>query len=124
MLDSNDRKILAALQENGRLSTSSDSFAGMSELSTQVRDNPGRQRYELRLPEGLAYATYQQRGEVLAINHSEVPPEVEGRGIGSALVQGMLDDIRKRGLKVLPLCGFVAAYIRRHKEYQDLLAAR
>ena len=96
----------------------------MSELFRQVRDNPGRQRYELVLPEGLAYATYQQRGEVMAISHSEVPPEVEGRGIGSALVRGTLDDIRKRGLKVLPLCGFVAAYIRRHKEYQDLLAAR
>jgi predicted GNAT family acetyltransferase len=96
----------------------------MSDLSTQVRDNPDRQRYELQLPEGLAYATYQQRGDVMVVNHSEVPPEVEGRGIGSALVRGVLDDLRRRGLKVLPLCGFVAAYIRRHNEYQDLLAAR
>ena len=96
----------------------------MSELSAQVRDNPGRQRYELQLPEGLAFATYQQRGDVMAVTHSEVPPEVEGRGIGSALVRGVLDDIRARGFKVLPLCGFVAAYIRRHKEYQDLLAAK
>ena len=96
----------------------------MSELSAQVRDNPERQRYELQLPEGLAFATYQQRGDVMAVTHSEVPPEVEGRGIGSALVRGVLDDIRARGFKVLPLCGFVAAYIRRHKEYQDLLAAK
>jgi uncharacterized protein len=96
----------------------------MSDLSTQVRDNPERQRYELKLEQGLAFAVYQQRGDVMAVTHSEVPPEVEGRGIGSALVRGVLDDIRRRGLKVLPLCGFVAAFIRNHKEYQDLLAAR
>ena len=96
----------------------------MSDLSTQVRDNPKRQRYELELEQGLAFATYQQRGDVMVVNHSEVPPEVEGRGIGSALVRGVLDDIRRRGLKVLPLCGFVAAYIRHHPAYQDLLAAR
>jgi uncharacterized protein len=51
-----------------------------------------------------------------------VDPHFEGKGVGAALVQGVLDDVRARGLKVRPCCPFVAAYIRRHPEYEDLVA--
>jgi len=54
--------------------------------------------------------------------HTEVDPAFEGEGLGSALVKGALDDIRARGLEVVPLCGFVRAYIARHPEYADLVA--
>ena len=55
--------------------------------------------------------------------HTDVAPKWEGKGVGSTLVQGALDDVRARGLKVQPICPFVAAYIRRHPEYQDLVAS-
>jgi predicted GNAT family acetyltransferase len=51
--------------------------------------------------------------------HTEVSPTVEGEGLGSRLVSGALDDIRARGLEVVPLCPVAAAYIRRHPEYAD-----
>jgi hypothetical protein len=58
---------------------------------------------------------------VLSIYHTEVPRSVEGRGLGSTLVAGILDIARARGLKVVPICPFVSAFIGRHPEYADLL---
>ncbi len=58
----------------------------------------------------------------VVLYHTEVDPAFEGEGLGSALVKGALDDIRARGLEVVPLCGFVRAYIARHPEYADLVA--
>jgi predicted GNAT family acetyltransferase len=55
--------------------------------------------------------------------HTDVDPRSEGKGAGAALLQGALDDVRARGLKVRPYCPFVAAYLQRHPEYQDLIAA-
>jgi predicted GNAT family acetyltransferase len=52
--------------------------------------------------------------------HTEVPKELEGRGIGSALIRGVLDTARRQGLKVVPLCPFAKAYIEKHPEYADL----
>jgi len=54
--------------------------------------------------------------------HTDVATSVEGSGVGSALVAGALDDIRARGLRVVPVCPFVAAYVRRHPGYADLVA--
>jgi hypothetical protein len=58
---------------------------------------------------------------VITLVHTEVPPALEGKGIGSALVRGVLDLVRGRGLKVVATCPFVAAYMGRHPEYNDLL---
>jgi predicted GNAT family acetyltransferase len=54
--------------------------------------------------------------------HTETPPQAQGQGIASRLVQGALDDARAKGLKVAPRCPFVSAYMGRHPEYNDLLA--
>jgi uncharacterized protein len=51
--------------------------------------------------------------------HTEVPPADEGKGIGARLVRAALDDARQRGFKIVPACSFVAAFIRRHPEYND-----
>ena len=59
---------------------------------------------------------------MLTILHTEVPKELNGQGIGSALVRGLLDQARAQGLKVMPLCPFVAAYMDKHPEYADLRA--
>ncbi|MCE7796174.1 N-acetyltransferase [Sphingobium sufflavum] len=87
-----------------------------------VHDNPDRSRYELAVGDALCLAAYDARGGALAFTHSEVPPSLEGKGYGSRLIAGALADVRARGLKVIPLCSFVAAYIDRHPEDQDLLA--
>ena len=54
--------------------------------------------------------------------HTEVVPQFEGQGLGSRLAKFALDDVRRRGLQVVPVCTFVAGYIRRHPEYHDLVS--
>jgi len=85
-----------------------------------VVDNPARSRFELALDGGTAFATYRRAGDVLIIPHTEVPRQLEGRGHGSALVKGVLEFARAQGLKVRPACPFVAEFMRRHPEYEDL----
>lgn len=91
-------------------------------MTDTVRDNAERGRYELPAGDAMAFAEYIPAGDVRIVTHTEVPHAVSGQGIGSALVRGMLDDMRARGLKVAPRCSFVVAYIRRHPEYADLRA--
>jgi predicted GNAT family acetyltransferase len=88
----------------------------------EVTDNPALSRYELAVDGVTAIAEYRRSGKVLEVTHTEVPQAVSGRGIGTALVRGMLDRIRADGLTVRPLCPFVAAVIARHPEYGDLVA--
>jgi predicted GNAT family acetyltransferase len=89
-------------------------------VTMDVIDNPARSRFEMAVPGGTAIATYRRAGDVLIVPHTEVPPELEGRGYGSALVKGVLDHARAQGLKVRPACPFVAAYLRRHPDYEDV----
>lgn len=90
-------------------------------MTDTVRDNPSRNRFELQTNAGLAIANYRRDDTTITITHTEVPRAVEGRGIGSALVRGMLDQIRQEGRRVVPLCSFVRAYINRHPDYHDLV---
>jgi predicted GNAT family acetyltransferase len=90
-------------------------------MASNVRDNTERHRFELDAGGHVAYSNYGRAGNVLTILHTEVPKELEGHGIGSALVRGVLDIARSQGLKVVPVCPFAKAYIERHPEYADLL---
>jgi hypothetical protein len=85
-----------------------------------VVDNPARNRFEMVLDGGTAFASYRRAGDVLIVPHTEVPPQLEGRGFGSALVKGVLELARAQGLKVRPACPFVVDYMRRHPEYEDV----
>jgi len=87
----------------------------------EVHDVPERHRFEMDLDGQVAYSNYKRDGNVLTIQHTEVPAALNGRGIGSALARGILDIARAQGLKVVPICPFVAAFIGRHAEYADLL---
>jgi uncharacterized protein len=69
-----------------------------------------------------AVAAYQLEGDTIVFTHTRVPPAIEGQGVGSRLIRGALDAARDEGLKVVPQCPFVAAYIDKHPEYRDLLA--
>lgn len=82
-----------------------------------VRHNEAAHRYELETEHGLAVAVYRQQGDSAVFTHTEVPPEDEGKGIGGRLVRAALDDTRRRGLKIVPACSFVVAFVRRHPEY-------
>ena len=87
-----------------------------------IRDTPEEQRFEADLGDGsVAIAQYRLRDGKIIFTHTEVPPEHEGQGIGSALVRFSLEAARERGLKVVPRCPFFAAYIEKHPEEQDLL---
>jgi predicted GNAT family acetyltransferase/glutaredoxin len=88
-----------------------------------VADVPDASRYELRLDGRLVgLAAYRRRDNRIAFTHTEVDEALEGRGLGSRLAAAALDDARRRGLEVVPLCPFVAHYIDRHPEYARLLA--
>ena len=88
-----------------------------------VTDVPERHRYEARIDGQLAaIAEYLPTREFLVFSHTEVLPGFEGRGIATTLVARALDDVRRRRLRVMPLCPFVAAFVRRHpQEYGDLV---
>jgi len=87
-----------------------------------VRDNPDRHRFELDADGHVAFSNYTRAGNVITIQHTEVPKELGGRGIGSALARGVLEFARGQGLKVVPHCPFVKSYIDKHPEFADLLA--
>lgn len=87
----------------------------------QLRDNRAEQEFEGLVDGGRAVAAYQLEGDRIVFTHTLVPPELEGRGIGSRLVRFALDSARDRGLRVVPQCAFVRAWIERHPEYRDLL---
>jgi predicted GNAT family acetyltransferase len=87
----------------------------------EVRHNTAENRFEVQTEGQVAVLNYSQRGDTLTFTHTGVPTELEGRGIGSQLVHAGLEYAREKGFKVVPLCWFVAGYIERHTEYQDLL---
>jgi uncharacterized protein len=90
----------------------------------EVIDNPERQRFEMSIDGRTAFVSYRRAPGVVTLTHAEVPAELEGRGIGGELVAATLDALRREGVKVIPRCSFVAAYMRRHTaEYDDLLAS-
>jgi uncharacterized protein len=88
-----------------------------------VRDNTAQSRFELAAEGKTAFVTYTIDGNVITLGHTETPVELRGRGIASRLIQGVLDDIRARRLKMVPRCAFVRAYLAKHPEYRDLVAA-
>jgi uncharacterized protein len=91
-------------------------------MKTEVRDNRDRARYEILADGELAgFVQYSMRGGRLILVHTEIDDAHEGHGLASILVKGALDDIRSRGLCIVPICPFVERYIQRHPEYDDLV---
>ncbi len=87
-----------------------------------VIDRPDRNRFELVTDGHLAFAAYEREGEVLRMTHTIVPAALSGRGIGTKLIAGALALVRAEGLRIVPLCSFVAAYLEKHPEERDLVA--
>ena len=87
-----------------------------------VRNNEQASRYEMQTEAGLAVLEYMRDGKRLALVHTEVPRAVESRGLGAQLVKAALDDAMAQGLRIVPMCAFVRAYLARHPEYVTLVA--
>ncbi len=92
-------------------------------MPSAVRDNQALSRFELDVNGVTAFANYKLGDGIVAINHTETPVEARGQGIASKLVAGALDIVRARGLKVIPRCAFVRAYVAKHPEVGDLVAS-
>ena len=90
-------------------------------MNNAVVDNPALSRYELAVDGHIAATYYEIADGVITFDHTEVPPELGGKGIGSRLVQGALDQVRAKGLKVIARCEFVKGWIDKHPEYAGLL---
>jgi predicted GNAT family acetyltransferase len=87
-----------------------------------VRDNPERHRFEVDLGDGMfAIAEYTLPAGKMMFTHTEVPEAHEGKGIGTMLIRFALDAARERGLKVIPICPFFAAYMQKNADTHDLL---
>ena len=84
-------------------------------------NNEAESRFELDVDGKLAVSEYRKRPGKIIFTHTEVPLELEGQGIGNVLARSALDYARSEGLRVVPHCQFIAAFIKRHPEYQDLV---
>lgn len=86
-----------------------------------VSDNREAHRFEALVGGHLARIEYDRRHGYVVLIHTEVPPELEGRGVASAMARFALDQIRTEGLRVVPLCPYIRTFIARHPEYRDLV---
>ncbi|MBO9662644.1 GNAT family N-acetyltransferase [Dokdonella sp.] len=92
-------------------------------MADEIIDNRARHRYELSADGYVAHVDYERAPGTITFIHTIVPEELGGRGIGSKLARRVLDDARAAGEKVIAQCPFIAAYIGKHPEYQDLVQA-
>jgi len=88
----------------------------------EVINNRDHHRYELSVDGHVAATYYKLADGVITFIHTEVPPELGGKGVGSKLIRGALDQVRADGLKVIAQCPFVKAFIEKHADYADLLS--
>jgi uncharacterized protein len=88
----------------------------------QVTHNAAAHRYEAVVDGHLSICEYEEADGRMVFTHTVVPGELRGRGIAEKLVRAALADARAAGRKVVPACSYVAKFIERHQEYQDLLA--
>ncbi len=93
----------------------------MNTDNVKVTNNEAEGRFEAPLDGAMAVAEYTRAGDRIIFTDTEVPPEMEGQGIGGKLVRTALEYARDQGLGVWPVCPFVRSYIEQHPEYQDLV---
>ena len=91
-------------------------------MSYTLIDNEEKKQYEFHIDGDIARIEYMKAQGKIFLTHTEVPAKFEGKGIGSALIKLALDDIQQKGLTLVPLCPFVAAYINHHPEYNTLIS--
>jgi len=96
----------------------------MTSEAIPIVNNPAEGRFEANVDGRLAVTEYRLRDGVIEFVHTDVPRELEGRGVASHLARAGLDYARAENLRVVARCPFIAAWVRRHPEYQDLVRTR
>ena len=87
-----------------------------------ITNRPEQHRYEATIDGDLAgYCEYNLLSEAIMLTHTEVLPAHEGQGVGSAIARHVLDEARAQGRHVIPVCPFIAGWIRKHRDYADLV---
>ena len=86
----------------------------------RVTDNRVAHRFEFVTGGEVAVLIYERRGDALVFVHTEVPPALRGRGLGKALVKAGLEAARREGLRIVPVCPFVKAFLRKHPESSEI----
>lgn len=87
---------------------------------TEIHDNREGSRFELAVEGHIAFAAYERTNDRIVFTHTIVPRELAGRGVGTRLIEGALAQVRDEGLKVVPQCAFVAAYLTKHPEAAEV----
>ena len=91
--------------------------------ATDVRNNAHRHRFELETDGELSVVVYENVDDkTLALSHTEVDPSLEGHGVGSKLVEGVLEYAEEHELKIVPLCPFVGTYLKRHPDWNRIVS--
>ncbi|MDC6387654.1 GNAT family N-acetyltransferase [Maribacter sp. PR1] len=90
-------------------------------MDLKVTDNPSKKRYEAVVDDSLVFIEYIKTKEKIYLTHTEVPSALEGKGIGSSLVLEVLEDVERQDLTLIPLCPFVALYLKKHPEWKKLV---
>ncbi|MFK7933429.1 MAG: GNAT family N-acetyltransferase [Saprospiraceae bacterium] len=90
-------------------------------MTYELIENVERKRYEFHIDEHVPFIEYIKVKGKIFLTHTEVPKELNGKGIGSAIVKAVFEDIKKQDLTLIPLCPFVAGYIKRHPEWKSLV---
>ena len=91
-------------------------------MSNEIRNNTQESRFETTVDGHLAYAAYElEEPKSIVFAHTIVPDEISGRGVAGEIVKHALDYARKEKLTVVPQCAYVASYIKRHPEYEELV---
>ncbi|HEX8561818.1 MAG TPA: GNAT family N-acetyltransferase [Flavobacterium sp.] len=93
-------------------------------MEDKLTINERDRRFELKSGEHTAFIEYRTSEDVYKLVHTEVPQALEGKGVGKQLVTLTINHLRENNLKFVPLCSFVMALLRRHPEWQDLVAER
>lgn len=94
----------------------------MPDIPVSVRHEPAAERYLLLVSgQPCGEAHYLEQGEQVVFTHTEVDPSLSGQGLGSALARGALEDVRRRGRRIVARCAFIADYLQRHEDWDDLV---
>lgn len=90
-------------------------------MDIHITNNVSAQRFEAASGSLVAFLKYKLSGQIMTLVHTEVPAELEGKGLGGQLVKSSLEHARKNNLRIAVRCPFAQSYVKRHKEYSDLL---
>ncbi len=95
----------------------------MNYKDLSVTNNEQEQRYEFIVDDQVSFIDYEKKGDKIFLTHTEVPEELEGKGVASAMVEKTFTEIENQGLKVVPYCSYVKVFLKRHPEWNRLIVA-